>query len=189
MYAESCCAATYAGTHAQALTHAHAWHLDLNSTLRASCWSNGCWLKLCFVVSAASQGDRRVAKVGHGGLPGYFQWHLMVWCVLMSQATHTSLSVFVCMCVGGQAVTGAVLNTDNRVDVLRLRWCRQKLLSSPWLLEVARFATVHLSCTRDKTALVLTSLCNSLHMIAPLTTSLYNTLPYQQQQPVSQTQF
>lgn len=52
----------------------------------------------------------------------------------MSQATRLSecANVGVCMCVGGQALTGVVLNTDNRVDVLRLRWCRQKLLSSLW---------------------------------------------------------
>lgn len=51
--------------------------------------------------------------------------------------THTSSSVCVCMCVGGQALTGAALNTDNLADVLQLRWCQQKLPSSLWLLEGA----------------------------------------------------
>lgn len=41
---------------------------------------------------------------------------------------HISASMSVCVCVGGQALTGVVLNTDNCADVLQLRRRREKLL-------------------------------------------------------------
>lgn len=62
--------------------------------------ANERWWTFCFIVSldwmwAASQGERRMAKVGHGGAPGYFWWHLKFWCVRTSSDIHT----YACKCV------------------------------------------------------------------------------------------
>lgn len=98
--------------------------------------------------------------MGHGGLPGYFWWRLMFSCVRIYPATHICVCgpASVCVCVGGQSLTGAVLNTDNRVDVLQLRWCRQKVLSSPWQNRVPDLPRCVCLVPEKETALVISAL-------------------------------
>lgn len=83
-------------------------------------------------------------------------------CAHISSYTHTCMCLCKCLCVrvcvGGQSLTGAVLNTDNRVDVLQLRWCRQKVLSSPWQNRVLDLPRCDCLVPEKKTALVISAL-------------------------------
>lgn len=141
--------------------HAHEWHLGLSGKYTVSSWSTKWWLTLCFVVSldgisAACWGDRRMAKVGHGGLPGYFWWHLMLRCVRISPDMHAD--TYVCKCVYVRACAWEDVQWQALCStlIIALMCC----CFHPCGNEVDWFATAHLSCARDKTALVIPALWN-----------------------------